>query len=159
MEDPYKDGAVKVSVLNVAPEGSSSPQGLTVECENETRSPIAVKWEKSSIILNGASVGVFLGTEKSEDLQKGPREETVPAGSRVVETVYPVDNVEAQPGAYGVQTLQVSPLGSRQVSLSICVNVAGEDRFYAVRVGMEAQAPAAPAQTSVPAPDGHMSTK
>ena len=149
---------MRVSVLAAAPEGSSLPQGLTVQCVNDSGGPVIVKWNKSSIVLNGAPSGVFLEGEKYEDIQKGAPEETVPAGSRAVETVYPMNNVVAQPGAYGVQTLRVSPLGSRQVSLSVCVDVAGVDRFYTIRVDMEPQASAPRPPIQGPAPGGHMST-
>jgi hypothetical protein len=159
VDDPYKDAAVRVSVLGAVPEGSSLPQGLTVQCVNDSGGPITVKWEKSLIVLNGASDRTFLEGEKYEDIQKGAPQESVPARSRVVETVYPVNNVVAQPGAYGVQTLRISPLGSRQVSLSICVDVAGVDRYYTMHVNMEPQASALRPPITGPAPDGHMSTQ
>ncbi len=153
LDDTYKDGAVGVSLVGLAPDGSPSPEGLIVKCVNASAAPVTVEWVKSTFSLGSAPHPVFVEADGYGDLRGAPPETPLAAGSNIVETVYPANRVVTMAGGWGPPKLDTQPFGSEQVSLSICVNVSGQDRFYTLKVDMEPQA-AAPVQATAPRPEG-----
>jgi len=137
LDDTYNDGVVRISLLGFVPQGSGSPEGLTVQCENAGTTPVAIKWEKSSIILDSDAQPVYLETSAYKDAYGVQQESAVAAGSRVSVTVYPSNRVGSTAGGWGPPKLAIQPLSARQVWLRMCVNVAGGDRFYTLRVTLE----------------------
>ena len=137
LDDRYNDGTVAVSLIGLAPEGSSSPVGFTVKCRNTSQASVTVEWEKSTFSLGSVLQPVFVAADQNSDPHGVPPSATVAAGLSIVETVYPASNVVTTAGGWGPMKLDVRPLGSRQVSLSLCVNVSGQDRFYTLQVQME----------------------
>ena len=137
LDDQYKDGIVSVSLVGLDPDGSPSPQGLTVQCMNTGTSPVTVQWEKSTISLGSAPHPVFLKYGSYGDPRGAPADVNVPAGERLVETVYPANRVTTMSGGWGPLKLDIQPLGAERVSLSISVNVLGQDRFYTLQVQMQ----------------------
>ncbi len=142
LDDRYKDGVMGISLLGLVPADSASPQGLAVECANNGQGPVTVKWGKSTMTLDADSQAVFLEDQRQLD-------RSIPAGSRISTVVYPANHVSSAPGAYGLRANVISPLNARQISLAVCVNVNGEDRFYTLKLSQEA-----PMEST---PDGHMS--
>ncbi len=151
VDDTYKDKAISVSLVSLAPADSASPEGFAVQCVNNGSSPVTVKWQKSTITLDAAAQPVFLEGQAPDDPRQPPPDSVIPAASLVKATLYPSKNVSSTSGAYGTRQLVVSPFFARQISLSICVEVGGEDRFYTIRVTMEPPATAPQSQ--------HMSTR
>ena len=139
VEDKYNDGTVSVSLIGLAPDGSASPRGLTVQLGNGGNSPITVEWQRSTFYLDGAPNPVYVENSAYGygDAKGVPPESIVKAGSHIAATAYPANNVTSTAGGWGPPKLAIQPLNSRHVSLSICVSVAGQDRFYALAVAME----------------------
>jgi len=126
MEDTYRDGLVDVSLVGLAPADSPSPQGLMVQCANNATSPVTVLWQKSKVSVDAVSQPVFAAGRPADDV--------ISAGGRVGATVYPSRNVRETSGAYGIKSIAASPLDARQVSLSVCIEVENQTRFYTIRV-------------------------
>jgi hypothetical protein len=137
LDDRYNDGAIGVSLVGLAPEGSSSPVGLTVKCTNASAAPVTVEWQRSTFSFGKELQPVFVAADQKGDSHAAPSEATVAAGSSIVETVYPASNIVITAGGWGPPKLDIRPIGSRQVLLSLCLNVSGQDRFYALQVQIE----------------------
>ena len=137
LDDTHNDGVVRISLLGLLPQGSRAPEGLTVQCEDTGTTPVAIKWDKSSIILDSDAQPVYLETSSYGDPYGVRPESVVRAGSRMSATVYPANRVSSTAGGWGPPKLAIQPFNARQVWLRMCVNVSGEDRFYTLKVTLE----------------------
>jgi len=126
-EDPYGDAAIRMTLTSVD-RLFGNPKGIYAELKNLTQQPVTVVWNRSSIDDNSGSHPVFLAGMKYIDAGRGVPDRLIPAGSFISAGVYPADRVSFVGSKWVMLGLYDGP-----ISLTLCVLVGGQERFYTLR--------------------------
>ena len=105
-------------------------QGLVVEIENLSDSPIVIDWDKSSISYDGNTSKVILSGQKFITAGSAVPPLTLPKGAKNKVEVYPANNIEYDGGDWKIRKMKVGK--DDEITLTISYQHEGEESFVTV---------------------------
>lgn len=105
-------------------------QGLVVEIENKSNSPVVIDWDKSSISYGSNTSKVFLSGQKFITAGSAIPPLTLPKGAKNKVDVYPANNVEFNGSDWKIRKMSVGK--EDEITLTISYQLEGVDSFIIV---------------------------
>jgi hypothetical protein len=142
VEDLYQDGAIsfeaKLMGFNWKRVEDSSVgygyrldlgySGVDLVIRNKTTSPVTIVWARCSIDSPGSgSSSLFLTGQRFVDVGRDNPNQIIRAGSYLRRGIYPAANVQY------ARDWVIEDISSDELSLLMCVEVEGSERFYVIK--------------------------